>query len=84
MSGAGPGGLSPNSLRWRTRRGMKELDVLFERYLARRLESAPAAEQQALARLLDCEDPQIWQWVMEQVPVPAEFADVIEQLRRHH
>ena len=71
------------ALRWRTRRGMKELDVLFERYLARRLERAPAAEQQALARLLDCEDPQIWQWVMEQAPVPAEFADVIEQLRRH-
>ena len=69
-------------LRWRMRRGMKELDVLFERYLARRLASAPAAEQQALAGLLDREDPEILAWLMGQAPVPPEFAHVIGQLQR--
>ena len=34
-------------LRWRCRRGMRELDVLLERYLRERYPSAPAAEQQA-------------------------------------
>jgi antitoxin CptB len=70
-------------LRWRMRRGMKELDVVFERYLAHRFESAPPAEQQALAKLLEQEDPEILRWVMGQSPVPPEFADVIGQLQRH-
>jgi antitoxin CptB len=70
------------TLRWRMRRGMKELDVLFERYQARRHAAAPAAEQAALARLLEREDPEIWQWVMGQSEPPAEFADVIQHLRR--
>lgn len=70
-------------LRWRMRRGMKELDVVFERYLARRLDQAPPAEQQQLAALLDCEDPEIWDWLMERKPAPPEFIDVIGQLRRH-
>jgi len=39
-------------LRWRCRRGMKELDVLLERYGTRRLPHAPPAERQAFARLL--------------------------------
>lgn len=65
------------------RRGMKELDVVFERYLASRLDQAPPAEQQALARLLDVEDPQILRWVMQQDPAPPEFADVLRQLRGH-
>ena len=72
-----------DSLRWRLRRGMKELDVLLERYHQRRLPSASPNERAALARLLDREDPEIWQWVMQQAPVPAEFTDVIAQLRRH-
>lgn len=76
--------MEKSALRWRMRRGMKELDVLLERYLEGRLDHAPPAEQQALARLLDCEDPEIWQWLMQQAPAPDEFADVLGQLRRHH
>lgn len=70
-------------LRWRSRRGMKELDVLFERYQERRQQFADANERDAYVRLLDCEDPQILQWIMQQAPVPDEFQHVIAQLRRH-
>ena len=70
-------------LRWRSRRGLKELDVLFERYQARHLQSAGTNERAAYTRLLDCEDPQILQWIMQQAPVPEEFLHVISQLRRH-
>ena len=38
---------------------MRELDVLLERYLRERYPSAPAAEQQAFAALLDLPDPQL-------------------------
>jgi antitoxin CptB len=70
-------------LRWRLRRGMKELDVLLERYVARRYPGAGAGERAAFARLLEREDPEIWQWVLGRAAVPAEFSDVVEQLRRH-
>ncbi len=71
-------------LKWLLRRGLKELDVLFERYHARRYGSAGVGERAAFARLLECEDPDIQQWIMNQAPIPMEFEDVIQQLRRHH
>ena len=70
-------------LRWRMRRGMKELDVLLERYFPR-LERASPEEQRQLSLLLDREDPEILQWVLQQAPVPPEFAEVIDALRRHN
>jgi antitoxin CptB len=69
-------------LRWLLRRGMKELDVLMERYHAHRFESASAAEKAAFRRLVTrAEDPDIWAWVMGYEPTPAEYADLVEQLR---
>ena len=41
------------ALLWRCRRGMKELDVLFERYALAALPEADAAERRLLARLLE-------------------------------
>jgi antitoxin CptB len=75
--------MTGKALQWRQRRGMKELDVLLERYFRRHYDSAPDGQREAFARLLDHEDPEIWLWVVAQAPVPAEFADVIAALRRH-
>ncbi len=46
-------------LRWRCRRGMKELDLLLTRYLEQRYAAAPAAEQAAFRALLEAPDPEI-------------------------
>lgn len=70
-------------LRWRLRRGMKELDVLFERYFTSRYPAAAAGEQKAFADLIQREDPEILQWIMGQAPVPLEFGDVIRKLQRN-
>jgi antitoxin CptB len=75
--------MAAKSLRWRQRRGMKELDVLLEHYFRRHYETAPDAQRAAFARLLEREDPEIWLWVVGQQDPPAEFADVIAALRRH-
>jgi antitoxin CptB len=69
-------------LRWHLRRGMKELDILFERYYHDRYATAPATERAAFARLLEREDPELWQWLMGHSEAPAEFADVVRALRR--
>ena len=42
---------------WRCRRGMKELDVLLERYARGTLPGASLAEQQLLDGLLELADP---------------------------
>ena len=47
------------ALLWRCRRGMKELDVLLERYAAAALPQADDLERRLLARLLDRPDPEL-------------------------
>ena len=51
-------------LRWRCRRGMKELDVLLLRYMERRYVTAGHAEQQAFRGLLDAPDPLIYAYCL--------------------
>ncbi|HZV23200.1 MAG TPA: succinate dehydrogenase assembly factor 2, partial [Luteimonas sp.] len=51
-------------LRWRCRRGMRELDRLLERYLDLRWLQASEAERGVFLRLLDCEDDRLWRWFL--------------------
>jgi antitoxin CptB len=69
-------------LKWMLRRGMKELDVVFERYHANRYAHAAPALQQAFAKLLQVEDPVLLRWVMGQEAPPAEFQELVLELRR--
>ena len=46
-------------LLWRCRRGMKELDVLLEKYAHQCYEHAPAEQKRAFARLLELPDPDL-------------------------
>ena len=69
-------------LRWRCRRGMRELDVLLERYLKERYPCAPAAEQQAFTALLEAPDPQLFAYVVQrETPDDPAWAQVIARLR---
>lgn len=70
-------------IRFLCRRGMKELDVLLEGYLARHYASDSQDQQWAFLRLLEREDPDIWAWILGQTPTPAPFADVIARLQRN-
>ena len=70
-------------IRWRCRRGMRELDQLFGRYVDRQWAQAPEAERGVFLRLLDCEDDKLWRWFMgyEQCPDVA-LASLIQQIRQ--
>jgi antitoxin CptB len=46
-------------LLWRCRRGMKELDVLLERFARERYEHVSSEERRAFDRLLDLPDPDL-------------------------
>lgn len=51
--------MNPGQLRWRCRRGMRELDVLLLRYLDDDFPAAPASDRQAFEELLSWQDPDI-------------------------
>ncbi len=61
-------------LRWRCRRGMRELDQLLERYLDRCWASASEPQREDFRRLLATEDDKLWraflgQELLDDVPL---------------
>ena len=67
-------------LRWRCRRGMKELDILLTRYMDERYGAAPAEEQQAFQGLLETPDPVIYAYCLGQERPPGHLAALIERI----
>jgi antitoxin CptB len=67
-------------LRWRCRRGMRELDQLLLRYLDREWATASESERAVFLRVLDSEDDKLWRWVMGRER--PEDADVHALVRR--
>ncbi len=68
-------------LRWRCRRGMRELDQLFERWLAHGWKQASEAERGVFLRLLDCEDDRLWRWFLgHETPHDVEIASLIARI----
>lgn len=64
MTEPGSGDAELQRLRWRCRRGMRELDQLFGRYLDRNWPTASAAQRVVFERLLGCEDDRLWRWFL--------------------
>lgn len=58
-----PAEIEQARLRWRCRRGMRELDVLLERWLQRHWPNATPDRRQAFEALLECEDDRLWAWL---------------------
>jgi antitoxin CptB len=67
-------------LRWRCRRGMKELDILLTRYVDERYRAASAEEQQAFQSLLETQDPVIYAYCLGQERPPEHLAALIERI----
>jgi len=74
--------LNPSQLVWRCRRGVRELDVLFGRYLEVEYEKLDNAEKKIFERFLDVQDPIIMDWIFAKaVPQDSSFEPIIQQIR---
>ena len=51
-----------NRLRWRSRRGMLELDLLLLPFFDEVFRDLPDSEQQSFVRLLEQDDPDLLEW----------------------
>lgn len=65
---------------WRCRRGVRELDVLFGRYLEEEYDSLSAAQKAGFEKLLDQQDPVIMDWLFDRSQ-PSD-PDLIEHVAR--
>lgn len=52
-------------IKWACRRGMLELDVMIMPFFEQCFESLSETEQQDFVALLECDDPDLFTWVME-------------------
>lgn len=68
-------------LRWRCRRGMRELDQLLERWLDREWRQSPTAQRDVFLRLLDTEDDKLWRWFLgHEAPADVEVAALVRYI----
>lgn len=73
--------ISMARLRWRCRRGMRELDMVFQRYLDQRYAQAPPTEQRAFEALVELQDPQLLNYLVgRETPADPELVNVIARL----
>lgn len=66
-------------LRWRCRRGMRELDQLFNRWLDQQWAASSEAQRGVFLRLLDCEDDKLWHWFLGHETAPDAALDALVQ-----
>jgi antitoxin CptB len=72
-------------LRWRCRRGTRELDALLGWWLDTRFAGAPETTRAAFDALLDRPDPDLWDWLTGcGEPDDPRFAAIVDDIRRHH
>jgi len=69
-------------LRWRCRRGMRELDQLLTRWLDREWTAASDAQREVFLRLLDSEDDRLWRWFLGHETAPDAAVDSLIQYIR--
>lgn len=70
-------------LRWRCRRGMRELDVLLERYLSERFPGARTELRHAFVALLELPDPDLAGLLLGHAPVEGIRAALVHDITRY-
>jgi antitoxin CptB len=76
-----PLGPEARRLLWRCRRGMKELDVLLERFARGELPSASSEQRLVFARLLELPDPVLVDYLLgQEIPPDPELAQLARRI----
>lgn len=77
------GGSEVARLRWRCRRGMKELDLVLLRYLEQDYPQASPADRDAFERILELQDPDLFGYLVgRDTPAEASLRHVVARIRR--
>ena len=68
-------------LKWLCRRGMKELDILLERFIDNHLESLADGSWPDFEDLLQTEDDVLWDWFQDSAnPAASRYQELLDQI----
>jgi antitoxin CptB len=66
-------------------RGTREMDLLLGRFTEKFISGFGDAELVSLESLVECPDPDIYNWIIGAAPVPAEFdTPLLHDIRKFH
>ena len=68
-------------IRWRCRRGLLELDLVLERFLAQRFDALDAGERRLFDELLDAPDNDLLDMALGRLEPAPRYRAVVEMLR---
>jgi antitoxin CptB len=72
-------------LRWRCRRGMRELDVVLGRFLEQGYEELSESQKLLFGQFLELQDPELYAYVLGRAkPQDPALADLLERIRNSH
>ena len=72
---------APSRLVWRSRRGMKELDLILQGWLEHRYPLASTVERTVFAQILELPDPQLAGYLLgHETPTDPALAALVAQL----
>ncbi|KTC75582.1 Antitoxin CptB [Legionella birminghamensis] len=70
---------------WRCRRGMLELDLLFQSFLKYSFDELKTEQFDTLERLLTCDDPDLYTWLMTDIlPEDKELSQLVQFIKQRH
>jgi antitoxin CptB len=74
--------MNAKKLVWRCRRGVRELDVLFERFLETEYPQLSESQKVAFERMLEVQDPIIMDWLFSKSqPQDPELEMLVQRLQ---
>ncbi|OGT53248.1 MAG: hypothetical protein A3E84_01335 [Gammaproteobacteria bacterium RIFCSPHIGHO2_12_FULL_42_13] len=74
----------PPQLRWACRRGMLELDIILLRFLEYSYLHLSPAEQALFSQLLECNDQDLFRWLLSKETQPEEhLQSIVEKIRAY-
>ncbi len=71
--------IQKRQLAWACRRGMLELDILFNRYLENFYDQASLEHQEKFQKLLACQDQELFEWLLKKNP--CDHPELLEIIR---
>ena len=73
-----------NRMRWASRRGMLELDLVLEPFVSERYRALSAGDRARFQRLLECEDQELFGWFLrKEQPDDPELAAIVDTILSH-
>ena len=74
--------MDKNRVRWASRRGMLELDLILGPFVEENYDGLSADQQRLFHALLECEDQDLFGWFMKRVdPQQSELLQIVQIIR---